>query len=444
MTLAFKTGEFLEMIQLPGIISEWAAVIPLVCHLASPQDDYLIAGDLSLNGRFSIPLFPRLGTLLGLGRLLKNGSKYFDFASVRGGSSRTVWDVKWGSEFPCANGAASVAIEGVILERAKSKNDKLFKRSLPPSKISAAPNIREVPLRKDETTSKKPHFRQQILYVYQYNFHQPHCESLRYSIVRISRSRIWTVLSFIILCGIALIFCLMGAYGTASLILIVTSSRLVGRIITIPRSSGYLRNNEKSENATMLVASHVNASEWTLYTGDRAIIDSLLNKPMISFPEGNRVQLAARFFYVAHGLQLIVITYVAAQKGWDGVTLLCVLCLHYVYRWLAGDQDAAYWLAREGVQVKVRAYEFGWRSVMLGSIQLFSDSKTTRWMDSIIVPHLRRDTFLSHLQGGKIEKEVEAKLDEHDLNWVNQATILSVQSAETLRQDFGLENSRTE
>ncbi|OQE17381.1 hypothetical protein PENFLA_c024G02015 [Penicillium flavigenum] len=45
------------------------------------------------------------------------------------------------------------------------------------------------------------------------------------------------------------------------------------------------------------------------------------------------------------------------------------------------------WLAREGVEVKIKSYEFGWRTAMLGCIQLFSESKVTRWMDSIVVSH---------------------------------------------------------
>lgn len=169
MTFAFKPGAFLPTIPLPAIISEWAALIPLVCHLASAQDDYyLIAGDLSLNGNFSIPLFSRLETLWGLARLLKNGPKYFDYASIRGGSSRTV---------PCANGAASSAIERVIREHAKTKSDALFKRYLPPSDKPTAPNSHQVPLRKDRVVSEKPQFRQQILYVYHFNFCQSHRES---------------------------------------------------------------------------------------------------------------------------------------------------------------------------------------------------------------------------------------------------------------------------
>jgi len=188
----------------------------------------------------------------------------------------------------------------------------------------------------------------------------------------------------------------------------------------------------------MLVASHANATEWSLYIGDRAIVDTLLNKPMVYLPEGKQAQLAARWFAIARLLQLVTITYVAAQKGWDAICLLIILLLQYAYKWtLCGDTKAADWLSQEGIEVKVRTYEFGWRTAMLGCIQLFSGSKMTRWMNSIIVSHPRRDAFLGQIQGEPIEKELEDRLDQHDLDWINEATSISVQGAEVMKRDFG-------
>lgn len=112
--------------------------------------------------------------------------------------------------------------------------------------------------------------------------------------------------------------------------------------------------------------------------------------------------------------------------------------MHYVYRWaLCGDEQASLWLAREGIEVKVRSYEYGWRTVMLGSIQLFSGSKVTHWMDSILAPHPRRDIFLGQLQGDD-SVESKAQLDQLDLDWINNATSMSVQGAETMKRDFAL------
>lgn len=99
------------------IITSWAAIVPLICHVASQRDDYVTTGDVALQGRLSIGLFPRLGTFSGISRLLERGNEYLDFASTKGGSSRTVWDVQWGSVFPCANGAAINAISAYLLSR---------------------------------------------------------------------------------------------------------------------------------------------------------------------------------------------------------------------------------------------------------------------------------------------------------------------------------------
>lgn len=85
-------------------MSEWAALLPLAIHLASSQDDYITVGDISLLRQFQVSLFPPLWTLSSVARLLERGTKYLDFASTKGGSSQTVWDVKFGSVFLVANG----------------------------------------------------------------------------------------------------------------------------------------------------------------------------------------------------------------------------------------------------------------------------------------------------------------------------------------------------
>jgi hypothetical protein len=59
-------------------------------------------------------------------------------------------------------------------------------------------------------------------------------------------------------------------------------------------------------------------------------------------------------------------------------------------------------------------------------------------MDPIVAPHLRPDTLLNLLQGNRLEKNTEAQLDEHDLNWINNAISLSVEGGEVLKRDFGV------
>lgn len=82
----------------------------------------------------------------------------------------------------------------------------------------------------------------------------------------------------------------------------------------------------------MLSAAHENASTWYLYVGDRGVIDSLLNKTMLSSPAANRMLVG--YFRLAHVLQLLAMTYVAAQKGIDGVSLVLLLLVNYGFQYL--------------------------------------------------------------------------------------------------------------
>ena len=105
----------------PNIVAEWTSLIPLVAHLASYRHDHQPAGEAGLSGRLNVSLFPRLGVLNGIARLLAGGPDFLDRVSTLGEVSRHVWDVNWGSAFPCANGAASSIITDYALGRADSK-----------------------------------------------------------------------------------------------------------------------------------------------------------------------------------------------------------------------------------------------------------------------------------------------------------------------------------
>jgi hypothetical protein len=59
----------------------------------------------------------------------------------------------------------------------------------------------------------------------------------------------------------------------------------------------------------MLVAEHENASTWHLFMGDRGVVDSLLNKPLLIIP---RQKLTAAWLKGAHFFQLLTMTFVAS------------------------------------------------------------------------------------------------------------------------------------
>ena len=94
----------------PNIVSEWTALIPLVAHLASYRHNHQLVGEAALSGRLNVSLFPRLGVLDRIARLLAGGPDFLDRVSILGEVNWYVWDVNWGSFFPYANGIASSII----------------------------------------------------------------------------------------------------------------------------------------------------------------------------------------------------------------------------------------------------------------------------------------------------------------------------------------------
>ncbi|ETS77390.1 hypothetical protein PFICI_11264 [Pestalotiopsis fici W106-1] len=440
---------------LPNIVSEWAAILPLVCHLAGQRDDYITTGEIALMGRLSVGIFPRLGTLSGLARLLDRGTKYLDHASTRGGSSRTVYDVKWGSVFPCANGAACAAISRYLLSRDRQppqrmpetrppqpEEDKNEKSSfhqefkIRPVSSSLRSEVRSIASGEEKTGEDVRRY--QVLHVYQLN-RKPKQNSLRQCVTRLPLSLPGQLLWSSTLLCLAILFCLIGCFGPAALVVCNSLSQLVALRVPITRPSTYLRNNEMHD-ACMLVASHENASEWHLFIGDRGVADTLLNKPMFMVPKGRSTRFAAGWFWFANLFQLTAMTYVAAQKGWDGVWLVALLAVHWALRWsFSGRALARDWLEREGIDANVRSFEFGGRYAMMGAIQVLSKSTATRWMDNILVPHPRREAWLGALGVG----EPTGSLNFHDQSWLEYTTEASLASAEVMKSTFGLSQCQT-
>ncbi|KAI1273045.1 hypothetical protein F5Y07DRAFT_378253 [Xylaria sp. FL0933] len=441
---------------LPNIVAEWAAILPLVCHLASQRDDYITTGDVALLGRLSVGIFPRLGTLSGLSRLLGRGNKYLDQASTKGGSSRMVWDVKWGSSFPCANGAACSTISKYLLARGRTPAQRM------PEKLSSSHentgdrkpvvHVTPKPMRdssgygvrksnsREQQTEKEGIRRYQILHVYQLS-RVPKRRSYRDKLNELRSSVPGRIVCFFALIALAVLFSLLGSYGSAALVVCTSVSELVALSIPIGRPSTYLRSNE-THDACMLVASHQNATEWHLYIGDRAIADTLLNKPMFVLPEGRWADLASKWLWFANLLQFASMTFVAAQKGWDGVWMVGLLAIHWAFRYaLYGRTLARDWLKREGVEAKVRSFEFGGRYAMMGAVQVFSGSEVTRWMDDILIPHPRREAWLKCLRG----QELTGEHDAHDTRWIASASEASLAASDVLERvykpDSGYETS---
>ena len=108
---------YLPIHHLPSVISEWSALIPLVCHLANYEEDHRMVGELALAGHLTVGLFPKLGYLDGIWRLLRGGPVFFDRAYTKSEANYKVWDVNWGSIFTRANGSATSMITDYALRK---------------------------------------------------------------------------------------------------------------------------------------------------------------------------------------------------------------------------------------------------------------------------------------------------------------------------------------
>lgn len=435
---------------LPNFLAEWAAIIPLVCHLATQRDDYITTGDIALLGRLHIGLFPRLGTLSGISRLLGRGSKFLDYASTKGGSSRMVWDVKWGSVFPCANGAASAAITSYLKSRDQCPPQRMpetlvTKPQENDPESSSGQNscdieqgdpavqpenldIRNEAPRTDEDFIR----RYQLLHIYRF-YRKPKGNSLRQRFDRVRMFKAYRISSFVLQTCLAVFLLTFGCFGTATILVCASVSELIAQGIPLRRPSTYLTSTE-NHDACMLVASHQNATEWHLCIGDRAVVDTMFNKPMVVVPEGRKARLLARWFEFANLLQFAAMTFVAGQKGWDGVCLVAFLGIHWALHWiLRGPHLPHDWLEREGVEADVKSYKFGGRTAMIGAIQVFSDTNIVCWMDQIMVPHPRREAWLGRLRG----RELTGEFNTHDMTWIKLASEASLAAAEVLKRECG-------
>jgi hypothetical protein len=468
-------GAYIWNPPLPTIIAEWAALIPLIIHLASSQSEYHMIGQAALEGRIATGLFPKLGHLDGIARFLSCGSNFLECASNRSGLDSIVWDVSWGSIFPCANGAAReivtdyalrnvcqvVKVEDWIKEAKTPKESHLttattgFAEEKYTSAATPHPKI-GVPARplgysKLDLKSKQRFQRTQTLHIIEITRGTTNI-SWRSKVDLIVESKPADVLYVLLLLALATPLCLFGAYGTGSVVLSRVLSRIACHCLPIERPLGYLFNNEAHE-ACMLTAVHENATTWCLYRGDRAVVDWLLNKPMISIrPSKTTLYYYFRF---SHCFQLLAMTYVAAQKGWDGVCLfLLMLVVGIIHSAFGRHRSVEEWLRKEQIILKAHSFELAGRTPMIGAIQLLSNEDSssrnngppqpryTDWMDGILAPCPRRDSWIQKLLGAaknletsSVAQDCEA-LSVGDSRWVENHTRWAKQAAHCIRTEI--------
>ncbi len=298
---------FLSLAQIPSIVAEWGALIPLVCHLANAQHDYQLAGEIALMGRLCWGLFPKLGFASNIAQLQEEGMVYLERVSTIGGISCQVWDVNWGSTFPCANGAASVMITQLALKQVRGGTIELPESFQDLRKIPTG-RSRDTKESKTESHSRtacaqnptqatvSPFRRYQELHVLK--FTRSVAKSSWYNRLHdLLDSLCFEVLAVFFLSSISVLLGLYGLYGTAAAVITSVISRMACRCVDLRRPAGFLSNNEQHD-ACMLVGLHQNSSLWYLYVGDRGVVDHLLNKPMVGLYSRN-IWLS-RWFKIAH------------------------------------------------------------------------------------------------------------------------------------------------
>lgn len=259
---------------------------------------------------------------------------------------------------------------------------------------------------------------------------------------QVVESYVFKITKFLLLLGVGVVLCLCGIFGTAVILLLAVMTQFICQFLKVLRPPGYLENNE-NHNACMLLSSHKNSSTWYLYIGDRGVVDSLLNKTMFSIPPYGRVLM--QWFRIAHLIQLMAMTFVAAQKGWDGIALLILLLSADVVNWRYGkNQLARRWLKNEDVCVKAKSFEFTGRTTMLGAIHKMSLTKVTSWMDEIMPPVPRRQAWLNQLSK---DQDENAPPDSHfdalsrfDQDWVLLHAGLVTQAVVELQKELGVKS----
>jgi hypothetical protein len=321
---------FLHLIWLPQLIAEWAALIPLILHLAAPTYDHKLAGRVCLKGQVDVGVFPRLGTAASIANLLEQGSDFL--------------------------GAAST-----ILASEASRVRRRMERNADPARRDG---------QRKET--RNPHrdsafCRPQVLNIYSCSqaTHRPTC---------LQDVKLWhralQAAGITVVVGGIIVLCLFGLFGTAAAVVVGILSKAACQYVHLDRTSGFLVSNEPSSanrggvTGAMLVSAHCNATTWNLYVGDRGVVDALLNKPMVHLRPC--VSALWYWFKIADVLQLLAMTFAAAQKGWDGVAMVVLMFLDWTFE-VVTDRDslvAQRFLKNYGVEIKSSQLSFKGISAM--------------------------------------------------------------------------------
>jgi len=318
---------------------------------------------------------------------VEEGSEFLERAAAKGNRNTEVWDVNWGSTFPCANGAASTLITALALKgkrlipasaagegrKKTEKERKEFQKVQRKRRREVNENGASLQ-RKDADAERviaipPPAFRRfQELHILHFEFDKTETnDSYRKAFNEIVFGATIDIISIMLLFLVVIVTGLFGLYGTAAAVLAGIMSKTGCFFLNLPRPVGFMENNMKhAKTVTRLVGIHRNCSKWYLYVGDRGILGWLLNRPMVEPWEGS--PWLACWFHSAHQLQLLAMTFVAVQKGWDGVALTAIMLVAWAFERLPSqDRMARHWIDKFGVVIDAKSFEFTGRFAMIVS-----------------------------------------------------------------------------
>ena len=422
---------FVTLPRIPTIFTEWAALVPLTSHLANYGEDHQMVGELALAGHLKVALFPKLGYLDGIWRLLQDGLDFLDRANNKDDAKYIVWDVNWGSVFTRANGAAvSILTKYALRRHPKPMRMPEGILAVPDHGSDDGPIASPSGSLNERLSAKAPFRRHQTLHIISLN-RKVHASSIQGKLSQGMTFQFGEIFYSILLASTLVTFCMLGAYGSAAVVLSGMVSKTACRFLRADRPAGYLENNENHE-ACMLSSVHENASTWYLYIGDRGVVDWLLNKTMLSKPPAGAILTG--YFRLAHFLQLLAMTYVAAQKGVDGVCLVLLMVVNIALQWLFGHHRVAkQWLQKEDVSIDAHTFEFSGRTPMIGAIHMISAARDGKWMDTLLAPCPRLKIWLDELKctaqmRAKLDRDYE-KLSPSDRAWVLLNSQLAIEAS---------------
>ncbi|KAJ6256070.1 hypothetical protein Dda_9162 [Drechslerella dactyloides] len=430
---------FLRPVKLPSIIAEWSALLPLTCYLADRSQNHKLVGEISVSGRLSPSLFPRLGIFDSIFRLLSEGSEFLDKASSLQDAS-VVFDVNWGSVFPCANGSVCSMVCAHAL-RSLEKTIKMPENVTKTSNSVSSPGTESIEQVKCEApvevgAEDQGYRRYQTLRVFKFDRHMVK-ENILVKLGRVTYSWYFIVGKTMVLLGVCVVLALFGSYGSMAVLFISSLSQVACHLLNFRRPATYLRNNE-SHDACMLVATHENSITWNLFVGDRGVVDSILNKPMIELPLSKTTTALGYWFSFAHFMQILAMTYVPAQKSWDGPCLLILMVFALLFELLYQEAHLMKsWLSREGITVKCKSFQFGSRYQMMGALQVYSGRGATAWMDGILARCDRRQAWLERIGAPDplLPRDAYDRLGKPDKDWVDRMGPLTIAAARILEDE---------